>query len=335
MVCLWCGKKFGLMRSIVDREFCSQLHRRLASKSPDRIVKDIDVTSDYDLTEMWTVDRENKRQSKTGHQAVGVFAVLGIMTIAAVGLATSGSPNGGGGGNAGHIPNLNPTASTGSTWRDSVRSVWTSHAPITLNQDFSTGVDISDFIGGRTAGRRDWSQDLNGLRFGKIRIWRKSTSLQDYDVDFLGQIEQKSMGWAYRATDVKNYYGTKLMLSARSAPNEPNANLQRFVMLDGQQMDRELRAIPLRLERGVPYQVHLTVKGSRFETTVNRQVVSSWSDTRLTRGGVGFFSEDGEVSTVRWVSLAERDSTLGRLLAYFSMIQTPSLVYYEDVDINH
>lgn len=330
MVCLWCGKKVGLMRSVVDREFCSQLHRRLASKSPDRIVKDIDVTSDYDLTEMWTVDRENKRQSKTGHQAVGVFAVLGIMTLVAVGLATSGSPSGGNG--AGHIPSLNPSTLTGTTWRDSVRSLWTSHAPVTLTQDFSSG-DISDFIGGRINGRRDWSQDLNGLRFGKIRIWRKSTSLQDYDVDFLGQIEQKSMGWAYRATDVKNYYGTKLMLSGRPGASEPNANLLRFVMLDGHETDREQRAVPLRLERGVPYQVHLTVKGSRFETTVNRQVVSSWSDTRLTRGGVGFFSEDGEVSTVRWVSLAERDSTLGRLLAYFSMIQVPSLVYYEDVDI--
>ena len=325
------------MRGIVDREFCSQLHRRLASKSPDRVVKDIDVTSDYDLNEMWTVERENKRQAKTGHQAVGVFAVLGIMTLVAIGLATgsssgSGVANGAGGG--GKMPSLDPTASTtNGGWGDSLRAVWKNHAPVTLTQDFSAG-SIGDFIGARSSGRRDWSLDANGLRPGKIRIWQKSTALQDYDVDFLGQIEQRSMSWAFRAPDVKNYYGTKLILAGRSsAAGGPNAGLVRFVMLDGHEQDRNQLPLPLTLERGIPYRVHLSVQGSRFVTTVNSQVVSSWSDSRLPRGGVGFFSEDGEVSTVRWVSLAERDSMLGRLLAHFSLIQTPALLYYEEIDI--
>ena len=331
MVCLWCGKKVGFVRSIVDREFCSQVHRRLASKSPDRIVKDFDVTSDYDLNETWAVERENKRQAKTGHQAVGVFAVLGIMTLAAVGLATGGS-SGSGGGAGSQIPSLNPSASTGSSWGDSMRSVWRSHAQVTLTHDFSDG--IGDFIGaGRSGGKRDWSLDPNGLRPGRLRIWQRSTALQDYDVDFLGQIEQKSMGFAFRAPDVKNYYGTKLILQGRTTAGGPNAGLVRFVMLDGREQERKQMPLMLTLERGVPYRVHLSVQGSRFVTAVNNQVVSSFSDGRLPRGGVGFFSEDGEVSTVRWVSLAERDSMLGRLLAHFSLIEMPSLVYYEDVEI--
>ena len=333
MVCLWCGKKVGLVRSIVDREFCSQLHRRLASKSPDRITRDIDVNCDYDLNEMWTVDRENKRNSKTGHQAVGVFAVLGIITVAAVGLATGGSPSGSGGaGGTAQMPSLNPSASN-STWRDSVRSVWRTRAQVTLTHDFfSQGV--GDFMGSvRPGGKRDWSLDANGLRTGKIRIWQRSTALQDYDVDFLGQIEQKSLGFAFRAPDVKNYYGTKLILQGRSTAGGPNAGLVRFVMLDGREQERKQLPLMLTLERGVPYRVHLSVQGSRFVTAVDGQVVSSFSDSRLPRGGVGFFSEDGEVSTVRWVSLAERDSMLGRLLAHFSMIQMPSLVYYEEVDM--
>ena len=217
------------MRGIVDREFCSQLHRRLASKSPDKVVKDTDVTSDYDLNEMWTVERDNKRQVKTGHQAVGVFAVLGIITLVAVGLATGGSPGSGGASGGGKgIPSLDPTASSGSGGGlgDSFRSMLRSHAPITLTQDFSTG--IGDFIGGHSGGKRDWSLDPNGLRPGKIRIWQKSTSLQDYDVDFLGQIEQKSLAWAFRAPDVRNYYGTKLVLTGRSANGLPNAALVRF-----------------------------------------------------------------------------------------------------------
>ena len=333
MVCLWCGKKLGWMRSIVDREFCSQLHRRLASKSPNRIAKDIDVTSDYDLVEMWSVERENKRQAKTGHQSLGVFAVLGILTLVAVGLASgggssSGSPSGGTGR---RTSSLDPPASGGNSWGDSVRAVWRSHAPVTITHDFSSH-GLGDFIGGRPGGKRDWSLDPNGLRPGKLRIWQRSTSLQDYDVDFLAQIEQKSLGWAFRAYDVRNYYATKLILTGRAPVGGPNAGVVRFVMLDGRELDRNQLPLPLTLERGVPYKVHMSVQGSRFVTTVNGQVVSSWSDGRLPRGGVGFFSDDGEVSTVRWVSLAERDSMLGRLLAHFSLIQAPSLMYYEDVD---
>jgi hypothetical protein len=330
MVCLWCGKKIALMRGIVDREFCSQVHRRLASKAPDRIAKETDVTSDYDMSELWTVEKENKRQAKTGHQAVGVFAVLGIITLAAIGLATSNQSSGSGGNSGSRLPSLNPTA-TSSTWGDSMRSVWRSHAQVTLTHDFSTG--LGDFIGGRAGGKRDWSLDTNGLRPGKLRIWQRSTSLQDYDVDFLAQIEQKSMGWAFRAPDVKNYYGTKLTFTGHANSSGPNAGLVRFVMLDGREQERSQLPIPFTLERGVPYRVHLSVQGSRFVTTVNSQVVSSWSDSRLPRGGVGFFSEDGEVSTVRWVSLAERDSMLGRLLAHFSLIEMPWLGYYEEVEI--
>src|ERR1700690_1626099 len=106
MVCLWCGKKVGLLRGIVDREFCSQVHRRLASKSPDRIAKDIDVTSDYETNDLWAVDKENKRQAKTGHHAVGVFAVLGIITLVAISVATQSS--GGGGGAVSKLPSLSP-----------------------------------------------------------------------------------------------------------------------------------------------------------------------------------------------------------------------------------
>ncbi|HEY3743322.1 MAG TPA: hypothetical protein VGL53_25925, partial [Bryobacteraceae bacterium] len=146
-----------MVRGILDREFCSQLHRRLASKSPDRIAKDIDVTSDYEVNELWAVERENKRQVKGGHQAVGVFAVLGIITVAGVGLASSGGGSGGGGGSVGKIASLSPSASS-SSWADSVRAVWKTHSQVTLTQDFSQG--IGDFLGSRSSGaKKDWSLD--------------------------------------------------------------------------------------------------------------------------------------------------------------------------------
>ena len=52
-------------------------------------------------------------------------------------------------------------------------------------------------------------------------------------------------------------------------------------------------------------------------------LVSSWMDSRLTTGGVGFFAESGEQAAIKWVSVSERDSMLGRFLSYFSIITFP------------
>ena len=51
-----------MLRSLMDREFCSKVHRKLASQSPDRIAKEIDCTADYDLTELWAVEKENRKR---------------------------------------------------------------------------------------------------------------------------------------------------------------------------------------------------------------------------------------------------------------------------------
>ena len=85
----------------------------------------------------------------------------------------------------------------------------------------------------------------------------------------------------------------------------------RFIVLDGRERERVELPLPLTLERGVDYRVRVSVRGGRFLTSVNGQLVSSWMDSRLSRGGVGFFSEDGESSLLKWVSVSERDSFLG------------------------
>jgi hypothetical protein len=81
--------------------------------------------------------------------------------------------------------------------------------------------------------------------------------------------------------------------------------------------------LPLTLERGVNYRVRMSIQDDRFMTYLNGQVISSWSDKRLHRGGVGFFSEDDDTQKVAWVSLSERDSFVGRMLSHFSLIVLP------------
>jgi hypothetical protein len=141
-------------------------------------------------------------------------------------------------------------------------------------------------------------------------------------MEFMGQIEHRGMDWAFRAPDSKNYYGTKLIIT-KPGPL-PNAGLVRFVVLDGRERERVELPLPLTLEPGVDYRVRVSVEGNRFLTSVNGQLVSSWSDSRLPRGGVGFFSEDGEASLVKWVSVSNRDSFLSRVVSHFSLLTFPS-----------
>jgi hypothetical protein len=69
--------------------------------------------------------------------------------------------------------------------------------------------------------------------------------------------------------------------------------------------------------------VKVAIKGDRFITTVNGQVVDSWTDSRHRRGGVGFFSEPGEKAVLRWVAVSEPKSMLQRLMS-FGVILPPA-----------
>jgi hypothetical protein len=95
-------------------------------------------------------------------------------------------------------------------------------------------------------------------------------------------------------------------------------------VLDGRERERVELPLPLTLEHGVDYRVKVSVRDGRFLTSVNGQLISSWMDNRLSRGGVGFFSEDGESALLKWVSVSERDSFLGRIVSHFSLITFPS-----------
>jgi hypothetical protein len=94
-------------------------------------------------------------------------------------------------------------------------------------------------------------------------------------------------------------------------------------MMDGREWDRVQLPLPLTLERGGTYRVRVSVQDDRFITYLNGQVISSWSDKRLHRGGVGFFADDEDPQKVAWISLSERDSILGRVLAHFSFFVMP------------
>jgi len=321
MLCFLCGKKIGLMRSLVDQQYCCVEHRqesRLASAQAVRDEEELDL---------WAVSKSRKKPGRPGTGAGQTASIFAFLTVGGLLVAALMMP-GPGPGTAFPPVSLDPKVKPGLFQRmgETVGDLVRSRAPITLHQDLQTGwTDWSSATLRKMVD--DPRHGVDDPRYASVsapvlRIWQRSTALQNYQMEFSGQIEKKSLSWAFRAIDDKNYYATKIIIT-RPGPL-PNAGLVRYAMMNGHEWDRVQLPLPLTLERGGNYRVRVSVQDDRFITYLNGQVISSWSDKRLRRGGVGFFDDAEDPQRVSWVSVSERDSFLGRMLAHFSLIVFPS-----------
>jgi hypothetical protein len=317
MLCFLCGKKIGFFRAMLDQQYCSSEHRKEARLASAQALRDEDDQEPWSVT-----NGKKKNPAKPTSQTASIFAFLtvGALLVAAVmlpGPSGSAYPK---------VASLDPGVKKGWTERagDAFADIVRSQAPITLHDDFTKGLQDWTTVAMRKV------DDPKGLAIssapqivhpGSLRIWNRSTSLENYQMEFKGELEKKSLSWAFRASDAKNYYATKIMIT-KPGPL-PNAGLVRYVMMNGREWDRVQLPIPVTLERGANYKVRVSVQDDRFITYLNGQVISSWSDKRLHRGGVGFFSDEDDPQKVDWVSLSERDSFLGKVLAHFSFFMMP------------
>lgn len=320
MVCRFCRKKIGPLRKLKDQHFCCDDHRTKFSSRSARALREAEDLYGFDESRLptWRAITQPKREEKTSSKGLSttVFAGLAVVFIL---LALSQLPMGGPRVKSiSPLPDANPHPGT-SGFGQFMSGLLQSKSSGTLREDFHAGV--ANWEGFKSVAS-DWSMDKGEVRPTSLRVWKPSTAMSNYEMEFMGQIERKSIDWAFRASDVKNYYATKLIIT-KPGPL-PNAGLVRFVVLDGRERERVELPLPLTLERGVDYRVRVSVRGGRFLTSVNGQLVSSWMDNRLSRGGVGFFSEDGESSLLKWVSVSERDSFLGRIVSHFSLITFPT-----------
>ena len=317
--CLYCRKSIGPLRRLRDRHFCSTDHRRKYSNRSARAVREAEDL--YGFENSWRTVTEIKAEDKPDRKAgVGTVIFAGVAAVALMLAFSHFQGNAPAPKSISALPDTNPHPNQGG-FGQLIGNLIQSQTSVTLRDDFHSG--LSAWEGLKSIGS-DWNFDSGEVRPASLQLWKPSTSLSNYELEFMGQIDRKSMDWAFRAADLHNYYATKLVMT-RPGPL-PNAGLVRFVVLDGRERERVELPLPLTIERGVDYRVRVSVHGNRFLTSVNGQLISSWMDSRISRGGVGFFSEDGEASLLKWVSVSDRDSFLARMASHFSLITFPTAV---------
>jgi hypothetical protein len=193
----------------------------------------------------------------------------------------------------------------------SLRSAIRNRAVFKVEDDFQAG--LSHWIGPI----QDWSYDKAGfLRPGKLGFLQQSMSLVNYRMELMGQIERKSLGWAFRAKDQNNYYVAKLTV-ARPGPL-PLVDLVRYAVTKGKEGAKVRVPLSFSVRNDTLYHVEMNVHGDRFRASVNGHVVDSWTDNLLRAGGVGFVNGQGEASRVRWIRVSDRDDFVGRVCSYLT-----------------
>jgi len=330
MLCFLCGKKIGLLRSLMDQQYCSTEHRREARLASSQALRDEEDVETWAVAKLREKDKNNKgrlRPAASAGQTASIFAFLTVGALLVAAMLLPGPKPGA----AFPVVSLDPSVKRGflARARDAVGEVIRSSTPITLRETFPSG-DL------RTAakGTNDWvsvqmarvnkiddPRDWLGKKASSLKLWKNSTGLQNYQMEFQAKLEKTSLNWAWRASENGDHYGTRLAI-IRPGPL-PNAGLIRYSLVDGREFDRLQIPVNVTLERGIEYRVTMSVQDDHFVTYLNGQVISKWTDARIKHGGVGFFDDPDDPQKIAWVSLSERDSFLGRMLAHFSLLVVP------------
>ena len=168
----------------------------------------------------------------------------------------------------------------------------------------------------------EWSFDATGfVRPGPLALYRPSVNLTDYQLQFLGMIDKKALSWVVRAADFDNFYVVKLVV-LKSGPGAGRSALTRYAVINGKSRGPARRHYPANARADMVYRVRMDVQGSNFRREVQGQIADSWTEPRLPRGGVGFFTARGEASRLRWVQITHQYDMLGRLCAYLAPYDT-------------
>ncbi|MDX1981938.1 MAG: hypothetical protein SFV51_16830 [Bryobacteraceae bacterium] len=291
------------MRGVVDKEFCSSDHRRRFRTSSARVLRDAgELAEDYD-DYLAVIKQPEKKGAQTSAGKLGMAIAGGLGVVVAVSMIfmpSSGAPKPGG-------PPANYSLS-GSPLGQRLLSVLPDSPKINLRQDFRMG--MGDWV---SAGSTASDYVAGALKTDRLKLWKPSIQLSNYQMEFQAAIERKAVGWAFRASDLGNYYGTKIHVGGKDGGR---SEIERFVTVGGREVERVRLPIPVSIRPDTLYRVRVRVKGDQFLTSVDGQVVDTWKDRRLKKGGIGFFAERGESASVRWVSLSEPESFLSRLFAF-------------------
>jgi hypothetical protein len=165
--------------------------------------------------------------------------------------------------------------------------------PEPIHEDFAAG--LVNWV----CANADWRQDIAGVRTGSLALLRPSLNMRDYELEFLGKIENQSLGWVFRAANTSNYHAARIVFDEASG----TAQLLRSTVLAGERETVDALPVGTAVARNSSCRVKMSVSGNEFRLLINDKPVFEWEDDRLPEGGVGFFSDGDDRARLYWVKV--------------------------------
>jgi hypothetical protein len=125
----------------------------------------------------------------------------------------------------------------------------------------------------------------------RVSVLRGSMNLTDFQLEFRGQIDTKALGWVFRARDPQNFYVSELRIVKPG--RVPVVSLKRFAVIEGRDQPANEVLLPMPVRLDTIYKVRVDAVGEQFTTWIQDQKLDQWVDSRLAKGGVGWYSESG------------------------------------------
>ncbi len=315
MRCQRCGKAISPLRQLTDREFCCAEHRRRGALAASSELREIYYEGAGTYSE--SASKREQKSAAVSSAALGLILLVGAALLLAAKL---------------WMPQSAPeTVASNNELASPIEGIG-SRAPIAANR-FAEWIEKS-LPGDKPlqvswtvkSGLDEWTESLGGKAWeragaaispGSLRLWRPTLDRRNYDLSFDGVINRKALSFAYRASG-DSYYATKLKLTKPGQIS--GASIARMVVSGGKVIEESELPLPVILKTGHPYKVLVSASGDMFATYLDGHLIDEWHDARLRKGGVGFFSDAGELATVSNVRFRERKGLLSRFFATFFYI---------------
>jgi hypothetical protein len=148
-------------------------------------------------------------------------------------------------------------------------------------------------------GVQDWLLDVAGVRTGAMALFMPTLDLTDYEMEFLGRIDAKTINWVVRAAGLDQHMRCTLTLVEGN-----QLEFSRTFIKGGQAESTVASAIRVPGKKRSTITIRTVVTGHDFKVSVDNNVIDEWAERRLPSGGVGFMGSADDRARLYWVKVS-------------------------------
>ena len=166
-----------------------------------------------------------------------------------------------------------------------------------FEEQFAGGWD--NWVGGV----QDWLVDVAGVRTGSMALFMPTLDLTDYELEFLGRIDAKTINWVVRATNLDNHVHCTITLREGN-----QLEFSRQAVISGTAQEPVVSATLIPGKKRSALTIHTSVSGDNFAVQVDGNNIDSWTEDRLPSGGVGFVGTPDDRARLYWVKVSSQST---------------------------